>query len=88
MTQILNKKSAVDYDHARLGLSVQAAARSNHVLAGDAENLAARVVAKIDRWLADKPEVTSRELRLQTAAAMGDFNADAAYFYRHANELF
>jgi len=88
MTQILGQKTAVDYDQGRLNRAVQKAARSNRVLAGDAENLAGRVVAKIDRWLADKSEVTARELRLQTAAAMGDYDADAAYFYENEKRLF
>jgi hypothetical protein len=88
MTKILGQKSTIGYDQNRLSRSVQRAARSNRVLAGDAENLAARVVAKIDCWLADKPEVTARELRLQTAAAMGDYDTEAAYFYENENVLF
>ncbi|MCL2037409.1 hypothetical protein FWG95_00120 [Candidatus Saccharibacteria bacterium] len=88
MTQILNKKTTVNYDKERLGQAVQKAARSNCILAGDAENLAQRVVAKIDRWLTDKPEVTARELRLQTAAAMGDYDLEAAYLYENEKRLF
>lgn len=88
MTQILSKKSIIDYDQSRLSRSVQKAARSNRVLAGDAENLAGKVVTKINRWLADKSEVTARELRLKTATTMGDFDTDAAYFYENEKRLF
>ena len=87
-TQILSKKSTRDYDQNRLNLAVQKAARSTRVPSGDAENLAQRVVARVDRWLADKPEITARELRLQTAAALSDYDADAAYFYENQNKLF
>lgn len=88
MTQILSKKSIIDYDKNRLSRSVETAARSNQMPAGDAANLAQRVAERIDRWLTDKPEVTAHELRLQTAAALGNFDADAAYFYENEKRLF
>lgn len=88
MTQIINKKSTTNYDKTRLNAAVAEIARSNRIRPGDADNLAARVMSKVESWLSDKNEITSYELRLQTALALADFDADAAYLYENENKLF
>ena len=77
-----------DYDSERLATAVAQAAAANGSRAGDAANLAQRVVTRVDNWLGDKTEITARELRLQTAAALADYDADAAYLYENENRLF
>ena len=88
MTKVLNKTIAKAYDQERLSEAVTRAARANRMPAGDAENLAAEVVTKVASWLRNKPEITSRELRLATANALANYDNDAAYLYENENKLF
>lgn len=88
MTKILQKQFAKNYDAERLRAAVSRAAQANRVPAGDAEHLAQTVIAKLENWLNDKTEITSRELRLQTAAALANYDEDTAYLYENQNRLF
>jgi len=88
MTQILEKNFAKNYDEKRLKNAVSRAACANRVPAGDADNLAAKVVAKLQSWTRENPEITSRELRLATAHALAEYDDDAAYLYENENKLF
>lgn len=77
-----------DFNSDRLERAVQRVAMSNQAPAGQAEDFASLVVAKINHWLSDKTEVTSRELRLQTAAALADYDPETAYLYENEKNLF
>ena len=88
MTQILGRKSIANFDRERLGAAVQRAATANQTPHGNAENSSVKVVAKIEKWLRGKAEITAGELRLQTAEALADFDPDAAYWYKNENKLF
>lgn len=84
-TQIIRKE---DYDSDRLSSAVKSAVMANHSLSGQADDFAARVIHKVESWLGDKTEFTARELRLQTAAALADYDPDAAYFYENEKRMF
>ena len=77
-----------NFDSERLEHAVQRAVMSNQSPSGQAEDFASLVVAKINHWLSDKTEVTSRELRLQTAAALADYDPETAYLYENEKSLF
>jgi len=79
---------AEDYNRERLARAVKHAAAANQVRLGDAENLAQRVVGRVEKWLNDKSEITGRELRLQTATALADYDAEAADYYLTEKMLF
>jgi hypothetical protein len=75
------------FDQGRLRDSVTRAVLAQNLPLGVAENFADRVVEKIDHWLHDKDEVTSSELRHQTALALATYDADTAFFYERENML-
>jgi hypothetical protein len=81
-------KTAENYSRERLSQAVQRAAAANQTPIGVAENSARRVVERIEHWLTDKTEITGRELRLQTAAVLADYDPDAADFYLTEKMLF
>jgi len=81
-------KTIEDYDSERLLSAVERAIATDRVPIGDAKTLSNRVIKQIERWLTDKTEVTSQELRLQTAAVLDDYDADAAYLYENEKRLF
>ncbi len=77
-----------DYDSDRLAAAVKQATLANHGLIGQAEDFAAHVIGRIETWLGDKTEFTAHELRLQTAAALADYDPEAAYFYENEKRMF
>ncbi|MCL2173873.1 hypothetical protein FWH58_01045 [Candidatus Saccharibacteria bacterium] len=87
MTSIVGK-IATDYDQERLARAVQRAAMANRTPIGDAKTEASQVIGRLERWLRDKTEITSHELRLQTATLLSDYDADAADYYLTENMLF
>lgn len=87
MTHVVGKTTEY-YDKMRLERAVQRALTANRTLHGDAANCAGRVIAQIERWLGDKTEITSRELRLQTAVALSDYDPDTANYYLTEKMLF
>lgn len=87
MTAVIGK-TAADYDAVRLSRAVERAAVANRTPVGEAEDFARRVAAKVERWCVGKSEITARELRLQTAAALADYDPEAAYIYENEKRLF
>jgi transcriptional regulator NrdR family protein len=87
MTSVIGKTTE-SYNRERLSKSVKCAITANRTPVGDAENFVSRVIEQIERWLVDKTEVTGRELRFQTAAALADYDADAADYYLTEKMLF
>ena len=81
-------KTTEDYSRERLKKAVRRAVTANRTPLGDAETLAHQVMEKIERWLSDKTEITGRELRLQTAEALANYDTDAAYLYENEKRLF
>lgn len=84
-TYVIRKE---DYSSDRLAGAVKNAVIANHSREGQAEDFAMRVVHQVESWLGDKTEFTAYELRLQTAAALADYDPDAAYFYENEKRMF
>lgn len=53
----------------------------------EAEECAKQVLSQINKWIADKPEFTSSDLRLQTYQVLTVFNPEAAFFYRTYKQI-
>jgi len=92
MTYIVTHHSQKDlaaegYDQARLHATVVRSLVAQRSPLGQAESFAKLTVAKVEQWLRDKTEITSRELRTETARALAEFDADAAYFYQTENQI-
>lgn len=82
---IINKR---DYNKIRLEQAVKNAVTANRSTVGQADDFASRVLLKVEEWLQDKTEFTSHELRLKTAAALSDYDPEAAYFYENEKRMF
>ena len=87
MASVIGNKTE-DFDRERLIGNVKRAVVANRTPIGDAENCVQRVIERVERWLADKTEVTSHELRLQTATALECYDTDAADYYLIEGKLF
>lgn len=53
----------------------------------EAEMCAEQVFKQIHKWIANKPEFTSSDLRLQTYQILTVFNPEAAFFYRTYKQI-
>jgi transcriptional regulator NrdR family protein len=67
----------------KLYSSIRAACLSVRSPEGEAEQIAGAVCDTLVAWLADKPEVTSHDLRRKATLALQQFHPEAAYFYQH-----
>lgn len=53
----------------------------------EADLCATEVFKQITKWIANKPEFTSSDLRLQTYQVLTVFNPEAAFFYRTYKQI-
>ena len=53
----------------------------------EAELCAQQVFKQIAKWIANKPEFTSSDLRLHTYQILTVFNPEAAFFYRTCKQI-
>lgn len=53
----------------------------------EAELCAQQVFKQIAKWIANKPEFTSSDLRLHTYQILTVFNPEAAFFYRTYKQI-
>jgi len=81
-------KTTENYNGERLAKAVQRVVTTNRTPVGDAEHFAHHVVQRVEQWLANKTEITGRELRLQTAAVLADYDSAAADYYLSEKMLF
>lgn len=82
-TIVKHHGSTEPYDAIKLMRSVYAACLSVRTPAGEAELTAKRVAREVEHWIQKKPEVTSHDIRLQTAQYLHTYNPHAAYTYKH-----
>lgn len=75
------------YDRQKLFRSIVAACLSIRTPEGSAETTARHVCSKTESWLANKPEVTSADIRRKTAEALLAYNPDAAYIYKQHRKI-
>ncbi len=75
--------SSQAYDSKKLYASVYAACLAVRETADTAEMIAEKVEADTHKWLHNKSEVTSNDLRRAAATQLHRYNPDAAYAYLH-----
>lgn len=71
------------FNREKLFHSVRAACLSVRSPEGEAEMTARNVCNVVTLWLAQKPEVTSSDLRRKATEALTAFHPEAAYLYKH-----
>jgi hypothetical protein len=88
MTSVVGKTTINNYDSERLAQAVHRATTANRTPIGEADDFARHVVKRVEQWLSNKTEITGRELRLQTATVLADYDPDAADYYLTEKMLF
>lgn len=71
------------FKRSKLRASILAACLSVRTPEGQAEATADAVTEVVIDWLADKPEVTSSDIRRTAAAILATFQPEAAHLYKH-----
>lgn len=71
------------FDAEKLHKSLIAACLSSGAPAGHADSMARRVTDEVIRWLEDRPEVTTNDLRRTAAKYLKTYHPDASYLYEH-----
>jgi len=66
---------------SKLHASIVATCLSVHTPIGQAEVISQAVCNNVEKWLKERPEVTSQDLRTVTAKHLNTFHPDAAYMY-------
>lgn len=77
------KRPTEAFDRSKLHASILATCRAVQVPEGQAESIADTVCDVITRWLADKPEITSGDIRRKAADALARHHPEAAHLYKH-----
>lgn len=67
--------------------SVQTSCAAVGCTTGEADLFAEQVYKQIIKWIANKPEFTSSDLRLQTYQILTIYNPEAAFFYRTYKQI-
>ena len=71
------------YDQRKLYASVYAACLGVREFPGTAELTAKEVTQEFEKWLGEKHEVTSNDIRRVTAEHLTAINPDAGHMYLH-----
>jgi len=76
------ERASESFMQEKLHASIVAACLSVRTPIGQAESIARSVTETVMSWLADKPEVTSYDLRRVAAGHLHTHHPDAAYLYQ------
>jgi transcriptional regulator NrdR family protein len=71
------------YQRDKLHASVLAACLSVRSPEGEAETVTGKVCDAVEKWLANKPEVTSGDLRRKASETLEIHHPEAAFLYKH-----
>lgn len=77
------KRPTEAFDQTKLHASILATCRAVKVPEGQAEGTADAVCDTVMLWLADKPEVTSGDIRRKAADVLEKHHPEAAHLYKH-----
>lgn len=77
------KRGNEPFNHGKLHASIIASCRSVRCPEGVARHAADQVCTFLVTWAADKPVITSADVRRQAGKALEIFHPDAAYVYQH-----
>lgn len=84
MTHIVKRRGARQYEsfsREKLQKSIIAACLAVNASEGSAETAAKAVGDAVESWLAQRPEVTSEDIRRVAARTLTIHDPDAAYYY-------
>jgi hypothetical protein len=87
MKYVVGGGTSNQYDAMRLMNSVVGSCRPVRIPEGEADDLAKHVARRIETWLTGKTEVTDRDLRAQTGAALERLCPDAAYYHLNLGQI-
>lgn len=77
------KRPTEAFQRDKLHASIVAACLSVNTPEGQADSIANKVCDALTRWLSDKPEVTSDDIRLKATAVLAVYHAEVADLYKH-----
>lgn len=87
-SQIFKRNGSIEaYDPGKLHKSIVAACLSVRTPEGSAETTASAICKKTEAWLADRPEVTSADIRRKAAETLAAHNPEAAYIYKQHRRI-
>ena len=75
------------FNRDKLHNSIYATCLGLRSLDGAAKDTASTVCDKLAVWIANKPEVTSADIRRQAATILETLYPDAAYIYKHHKRI-
>lgn len=83
------KKQVVKpFERAKLIASIEASCTSVSLPVGMSRDTARDVCVKVEKWLSDKSEVTSEDIRRIAAQQLTRISAEAGYFYANYKQMF
>lgn len=77
------KRPTEAFERNKLHASILATCLSVQTPEGQAEATASSVCDAATQWLADKPEVTSEDIRRKATDALARYHPEAAHLYKH-----
>ncbi len=77
------QRPSEQFDAVKLQASIEAACLSVRAPQGAACDIATGVCDQVSSWAANKPAVTSHDIRRIASQALAVFHDDAAYLYQH-----
>lgn len=82
MKHIVKRRGATqEYDDKKVFASVYSACINSHLSELEAEYVADTVTSKINKWVNDKAQVTSEDIRQEILAYLRIINKDIAMMY-------
>jgi len=84
--RVVHKSHTTSYDRHELASSIYRACMKSFGYAGEAEKTAVEVCEHVERWLADKEEVTKADISRQAARALQLFNPRGAHEFAPVKE--
>ena len=77
------RRPTESYQRDKLHASVLAACLSVRSPEGEAEIITQKVCDAVEKWLSEKPEVTSGDLRRKAGETLEIHHPEAAFLYKH-----
>lgn len=81
------RRESETFNRDKLHHSIYATCLGVRSLDGIAKDTATAVCDKLAKWLQNKPEVTSGDIRRQAAQILEKLHPDAAYIYKHHKRI-
>ena len=76
-----------EFDSRKIYAASYAACRNAHLSEMQAEHIAETVTAHLEKWIDDKPQITSDEIFKQVAEILRELHSDAAFLYETHRDI-